>query len=128
MVVVSRNTGSAPLIGSNPGSRVPTDLFGVNRGLGSKVRCTKSDANCVRSEADRTSDGVKKRLNWAVRLIVDWVGRIGGGLSLPALAADSAVRAVIAPNTPPEAVSTWALAAFQRLNPDRSKTAKSPIS
>ena len=39
MVVVSGNTGSAPLIGFEvKWDARPTDLFGVKRGLGSKVR------------------------------------------------------------------------------------------
>jgi len=64
MVVVSRNTGSAPLIGSKAiQDRASDGSVWSEKGPRNLRSDAKSDAKCVRSETDRTSDGVKKRLN-----------------------------------------------------------------
>jgi len=64
MVAVSGNTGSTPLIGSKViRDRASDGFVWSEKGSLDPRSDAKSDANCVRSETDRTPDGTKKRLN-----------------------------------------------------------------
>jgi len=70
MVDVSRNTGSAPLIGSKViRDRAPGGSVWRKKGSSDPRSDAKSDANCVRSAAERMPDGAKRHLKalWAKR-------------------------------------------------------------
>jgi len=69
MVVVSGNTGSAPLIGPKVIGDHASD-GSVWSAKGPRMRPTpEPDQSCVRSEADRTPDGEKKHLNSMARVL-----------------------------------------------------------
>jgi len=63
MVGVFGNTGSALLIGSKViRDRASVRSIWSEKGSSDPQSDTKSDANCVWSEADRTPDGVRSHL------------------------------------------------------------------